>query len=488
MRKNLLSLFSLFLLLSVSVFPQVTLTQTGFNSVLLPKYMGSGGTTRLPFVYRATVTGLTPNTTYRYYTQAARFTDLGGSNSGAGNPLLINPDSTNFAYTTGPSVLTAGAYSIFTTNSTGEYTGWFAFVNTANARFTAGNYIIPTIVIGVDTGVILRRALNDSIKVMSFSTNAADTNGTGIWGRSMAQGKSIIALYDNTAGNTKPLAITYAESEGLAIASVVTFYADSVNGVAGSWGTIVPNANANGIRRVENRSLTTGAVLGFSTSSNGTWPSGVNTVNPSGAAANPLKITLTDAPLPVELTSFTASVVNGTVVLNWKTVTELNNSHFEIEKRDEFNGFQTIGMVKGNGTTSMPVSYSFTDNNIIKGNFEYRLKQVNFDGTFSYSGVVSVNSDLSEMSYALHQNYPNPFNPSTSIRYELQASGYVTLKIYNIHGEEVRTLVNGMQDAGSKIASWDGKDNSGISVASDVYFYRLESGNFTQTMKMMLLK
>ncbi len=244
--------------------------------------MGSGTSTRLPVVFRATVQNLTAYTTYRYFIQGAIFSDLGKTNSGAGNTLLMNPDSASFVYTTGPSIATAGGYSIFKTNASGEYTGWFAFANTGNAKFTAGNYISPTITLADSVGTLLaRRALSDSIRVLSFSTTTTETDGTGVWAKSSGTARNLVVLYDVADGSTRPLAITYLESDGSTIASSVQFYVDSVNGNNGRWGTIIPNVNVNGIRRIELRSLSDGSIVSYLSNETGVW-NGISTVNPAG--------------------------------------------------------------------------------------------------------------------------------------------------------------------------------------------------------------
>ncbi len=151
--------------------------------------------------------------------------------------------------------------------------------------------------------------------------------------------------------------------------------------------------------------------------------------------------------IPVELTSFTANAINGNVELNWQTATEVNNQGFEIERRTETSEFRTIGFVEGNGTTTEPRSYSYLDKTVEQGVTYYRLKQIDFDGTYAYSDVVEVNA-TGPLSFDLSQNYPNPFNPSTIIKYSIPESGNVKLSVYNLVGEEVAVLVNGFSQAG----------------------------------------
>ncbi len=188
--------------------------------------------------------------------------------------------------------------------------------------------------------------------------------------------------------------------------------------------------------------------------------------------------------LPVELSSFTAVTNGNNVTLNWVTKTEINNSGFEVERKNitENSSWNKIGFVQGNGTTTKENSYSYSDNNLNTGKYAYRIKQIDFDGTYKYSN--SVNADVSVPArFELSQNYPNPFNPSTVIKYSIPQAGNVSLAIYNTLGQQVKSLVNGFKDAGSYEVNINASDlNSGV------YFYRLEAGNQTQVRKMMLLK
>jgi hypothetical protein len=185
--------------------------------------------------------------------------------------------------------------------------------------------------------------------------------------------------------------------------------------------------------------------------------------------------------VPVELTSFTAISNNGTVQLNWTTATELNNHMFEIQRQSNGSEFFSIGFINGHGTTTEPQSYSYTDQSVSTGTYSYRLKQIDFDGRFSYSPVVEV--DVLPVNFVLEQNYPNPFNPSTNIRFGLPESNFVRLAVYNLVGEEVALLVNGMMESGTHDITFDAKN-----LPSGTYIYKLQTGNSTDVKKMLLMK
>jgi hypothetical protein len=189
--------------------------------------------------------------------------------------------------------------------------------------------------------------------------------------------------------------------------------------------------------------------------------------------------------IPVELTSFTASVVDGNVVLNWITATELNNSGFDVERCSlsaERQAWGKIGFVTGNGTSTEIHNYSFADQTPVVGNSYYRLKQINFDGTTEYSNIIDVTfGAVSE--FALDQNYPNPFNPSTKIKYEIKEKSNVELKVFDLLGREIATLINEEKPVGNYEI-----DFNASRLSNGVYFYRLQAGAFVQTRKMILLK
>ena len=187
--------------------------------------------------------------------------------------------------------------------------------------------------------------------------------------------------------------------------------------------------------------------------------------------------------IPVELTSFTASVTpQGHAVLNWSTASEINNRGFEIERRSADGQFATVGFVEGYGTTTKEQNYTYVDRSVNPGTYYYRLKQIDFDGRFEYFGEVELDV-TPPLAFGLEQNYPNPFNPNTSIKYSVAEAGFVRLAVYNTLGEEISVLVNGQSDAGFFEVNFDASN-----LPSGTYIYRLEAPGFATAKKMILMK
>jgi len=191
--------------------------------------------------------------------------------------------------------------------------------------------------------------------------------------------------------------------------------------------------------------------------------------------------------VPVELSSFTAENVDDAVILKWQTATETNNRGFEIHrlqdsKIEKLQEWNAIGYVPGFGTTTKPKSYSFADDNISSGIYTYRLKQIDFDGTFEYSQEIEVEVS-SPTEYSLEQNYPNPFNPAATIEYQISNTVPVSIKVYDLIGREIAVLVNGVKQPGIYLVSFDGSN-----LASGIYFYKMNAGVFSSVKKMNLLK
>ena len=192
--------------------------------------------------------------------------------------------------------------------------------------------------------------------------------------------------------------------------------------------------------------------------------------------------------LPVELSSFTATLKDHTVILEWRTETETNNFGFDVERTSSLTtpaltNWETIGFVAGNGNSNSIKQYSFTDKNLVGGTiFQYRLKQIDNDGTFEYSDVVTVTVGIPVL-FALSQNYPNPFNPNTTIYYSVPGKALVIIDIYDVLGNEVATLINEEKREGRYEVMFNANGFS-----SGIYYYRMRANDFIDVKKMILLK
>ncbi len=183
--------------------------------------------------------------------------------------------------------------------------------------------------------------------------------------------------------------------------------------------------------------------------------------------------------VPVELTTFAATVKGNAVELKWNTATEINNYGFDVLASADGTEFGKIAFVAGAGNSNTPKDYSFS----VSGNsYKYfRLKQIDLDGKTTLSEIVEATAEIT--SFELSQNYPNPFNPSTTIRFALPSASNVNLKVFNALGQEVAELVNSELNAGMHSVSFNASN-----LSSGVYYYRLTAGEFSQINKMMLVK
>ncbi len=200
-----------------------------------------------------------------------------------------------------------------------------------------------------------------------------------------------------------------------------------------------------------------------------------------------LQISQNESATPVELSSFVATIdKEGAVELKWTTATEVNTAMFEVERSvAEENGevqWETIATVEASGNSNSPKEYSYKDELSRSGKYNYRLKMIDLDGQFKYSNIVEVTANI-VLKYELSQNYPNPFNPTTTIKYSLKKGGKVNISVYNALGQKVTELVNKVQEAGKYKVKFNASN-----LASGVYFYRIQSGDFVAVKKMLLLK
>lgn len=330
-------------------------------------------------------------------------------------------------------------------------------------------------------------------------------NGTGIF-KSVDYGQTWEIVY-NTISEIPTIAVDYRipgvawatkwGNEGGLLKSTdygSTWQAISFFDSTNMWGINVSPNNSNYI--VAGKYL--GGVMFISHDGGNSWVSAatglnnyqvyiVDSMNVYAAQGNGFWKLNSSGFLPVELTSFTASIINNRVILNWITASETNNLGFDVErlknyKIERLQGWKKIGFVEGFGTTTEIRTYSFIDDKKNVGSYSYRLKQIDFDGSFEYSPIVEVN-DLVPNDFHLAQNFPNPFNPTTHIELSTPNSGFVSLKVYDILGREVATLINEEKPSGSYKIEFNGTNFS-----SGIYFYELLSERFSLIKKMILLK
>jgi hypothetical protein len=193
-------------------------------------------------------------------------------------------------------------------------------------------------------------------------------------------------------------------------------------------------------------------------------------------------------PTPVELINFKAINLGRGVSLQWESASESNNLGFEVQRGSDQINFFKIGFVKGKGTGTSQSSYQFIDKNLTVGTYYYRLKQIDYDGSFSYSNVVEIRI-VPPKSNRLYPNYPNPFNPETKITYELAETGWVILSIYDVLGSKVITLQNCKQNAGCYQITWNGLDQSCKQVGSGIYFCQFKfNDQLLSSQKMIMMK
>jgi hypothetical protein len=189
-------------------------------------------------------------------------------------------------------------------------------------------------------------------------------------------------------------------------------------------------------------------------------------------------------PLPVELTSFTAAVRNGSILLSWETATEKNNAGFEVQRRSGCSAWAALGYIDGNGTSNAQHAYSFKDAALAGGTYTYRLKQMDRDGAFEYSKEVEASVALRAEDYTIAQNYPNPFNPTTNIRFAVPVTQNVSVKVFNVIGQQVADLFNGLAEAG--VMHSVRFDAAGL--ASGTYIYQLKTAEKTEVKRMLLVR
>jgi hypothetical protein len=426
------------------------------------------------------------------------------------NTLSLNGDIT---YTSGS--LTGGSSSNITFGGSGASTN-LAGISLNNLTLNRANGINLTGDITINNSLTLSNGLlNTGSNIITFSTtatNPAETSGSRIVGTArimnipVGTGACDFLGFKINSGVDDIGYVTLIRKTGTA--GIITV--DMNSSIACNW-DVTTDCQPVGGRNIEYRWL--------SDLDNGkafeTYNKGVNYFSTNGgtnwielgehldvSTSNPRVMSLTtthfsqwvstseNSPLPVTLSFFTSSVSGRNIKLNWITVSELNNTGFEIERTIVNKGapvYQKAGYISGKGTTSTATNYTFEDRNLNTGKYQYRLKQIDNNGNYEYhnlSGVVEVGVPGK---YDLSQNYPNPFNPKTKINFDLPYDSKVSVIVYDMTGREIKTLVNEMRTAGFYTVIFDASD-----ISSGIYFYRIIANangkDFICTKKLALIK
>ena len=351
-----------------------------------------------------------------------------------------------------------------TYDATGE-NSWFALnLDPDGVTFWSADFGTSNVYrINISTGAV----------VTSFNTGTSSSTvfGLAVAGEIAVASQKFISL-------TPPDATNIINTQHCVTATVTDQNGAPLSGetvnfiVKGANGPLAGGGVTNGSGQIQY--CWTGTVVGRDTV--------IGTIGTSLTADTAFK-TWTDDPLPVELSSFTSTVTNQDVTLNWSTASELNNSGFDIERSTVEGQWSKVGNVQGNGTTNEVKSYQFTDRNLSSGNYSYRLKQIDFNGNFEYFNLSNEIIVGIPDQFSLSQNYPNPFNPTTKIDFQLPIEGNVKLAVYDNSGKLISEIVNGFRTAGYHTVNFDA-----VNLSSGVYFYKLESGDFSKVMKMTVLK
>jgi hypothetical protein len=408
------------------------------TELIYPQYIqgvGSGNAAddrKVPYACRMKVSGLLENTTYRGYNKFV--TDPTLTDNGQGNYIIVNPSTGVFSRVTSASLASAGRYIEFTTDVTGSYTGWFISEPTiATSHFQPGTQIYFRLMLNDGLGgsfVNTRVTATNPVTVLGFGS--APTAGTGV--RAIAAAaflpKNFIMLYNNITGTGRPVAGTFIENDATeeSVANgYAPFYANNVDAVNNTWGTIIPNNLATGINNITQYSLANAGTVGTCTSVNGVYGT-TNTSNASGGLTE-LVLNPNCSTLPVTLLSFTgnSSADRKDALLRWTTASEINFSSFIVEKSKNGVEFAPIGNRASKGDNSV---YNFTDI-LTPGISYYRLKLMDTDGRYSYSDIVAItkNSEHAEMIIS-----PNPVRNMITISHSRAKAG-AKFQIYSIHGQ-----------------------------------------------------
>lgn len=377
-------------------------------------------------------------------------------------------------------------------------------LNKSNGITLKGNVII-TNALNLNNGIL--NTQNKSITFTSTSQSPVETSTKRIDGIAVMETRTIgtgsfsflgayFAAASQSLGNvtitrrTGDIAIGHGNSnQSIACNWDIDAQYQPTNGrnMTYNWFSVYDNGNFFG--------ETNRGQVYYSTDGGYNWSSIGNLVNPvTGTTTRALTISTThysrwsvaseNGPLPVKLNSFTSSISGNNVKLNWITTSEENNSGFEIYRSElNKNDFVKIGFVTGKGNSSTPTNYSFEDKKLNSGKYEYKLKQVDYNGNYEFFKLSNTVEVTNPGKFTLSQNYPNPFNPVTKIDYSLPSNSKIRIDVYDITGKLIKTLVNETKNAGFYTVEFNAS-----SISSGVYFYSMTSDNFKEVKKLTVIK
>ncbi len=474
---------------------------------------GTNGTLTLTNVNGINVQG-TANVTGKIILGATNMIQQGSATlTGSGTISLsgslatqIGTYSTNtftgtYEFTGAGQTIPAGTYTALTVNGTGLVLGGAVTASTLNLTsgtitLGANNLIITSggsitgasslkYVVTDGAGLLIRNGIDNAAGTVLFPIGRTSYNPVSLSNTGTIDNFSVNvqnSLDNATADNTKAVTRQWNISEGTVGGSncFITF----------QWATADEGTNVNhGILEIGHWNLG-GYYDGITaTAVGGSDPAFTitNSVTAPISSFSPF-ILANQGTAPVELASFTSTLNGREVKLNWSTTEEVNNAGFDVERKSsvENSAWTKMGSVTGNGTSTVSHSYTYNDRNVTSGTYSYRLKQIDNNGNYTYYALSNEVIVALPTKYDLSQNYPNPFNPTTKINYDLPVDAKVSVRIVDMTGREVATLVNAAQTAGSYTLSFNA-----ASLSSGIYFYQINAvGNqsFSKTMKMLLVK
>ena len=495
--KRINSVLLIFLALIVGSVALAQAQSPTMTELIFPQWMGGDNSTGLndmATAFYVKISGLTPSTTYKFAAGMLTAGDTANASRYGVGCFYFPEYDTSGTYKLSPqSQASLNRSTDIKTNAVGEVKLWVLIVPVNLIRFNQTSLFLCITHNNGDGLTVINqynRIISKSFSQTAVSTGSIGSNCAFIEGHSLAPAGKYVFIYnkDIIDSTDRPLhgymiennSLDENTSNGSVYGTVPNFYASYVNGITGRYGLIAPLANTNGIKRIEIFNAD-GSSYSVATSTDGIWwPSGLNTT--TFTAGSVYVMSSDDAPLPVELQTFTATLADKRAILDWQTATEVNSYAFEVQKKTTDQDWFAIGKVIAHGLSNSPKYYSFQDDKLISGTNYYRLKMLDNDGSFKYSSIVSVRLGAPS-SLMIAQNYPNPFNPATVISYSLPQNSYVTLKVYDVLGKEVAVLVNENKSAGDYQINFNGSK-----LPSGTYVYRLSANGQYSAKKMIMIK